>query len=607
MLSELRINLEFLLTDWLKIDELLQRPHFADHSWESITDLLRAAERIAADKFEPYNRLIDTEVPRLDGERVILPKATHDAWDSLVEFGVIPASQDYENGGMQLPRIAEFAVNTLFAASAVAMCPDALTESNASLLVAYGTDMQKKIFATNEFEGRWTGTMALSEPQAGSSLADITTKALPDGGDFERDPFGPRYRLTGNKMWISAAEHELTENIIHLVLAKTPNPDGTTDPSTRGISLFIVPKVLVDLDGKLTEHNDVALIGLNHKIGFHGIPNTSLSFGDGSYQPLGKSGAVGYLVGQAGQGLRQMFHMMNTSRIRVGLGAAALGYAGYAASLDYARTRTQGRPMTLEGKDASKPQVPIIEHADVKRMLLVQKAYSEGSIALCLYCARLLDEQKTGGADEVRNASVLLDTLTPIVKSWPSEWCLEANNLAIQVLGGVGYTPDFPVEQFWRDNRLNMIHEGTHGIQALDLLGRKVVMHDGEGLTLLEEEIAGTIERARERSELANYCDQLNVAVQKVREATAGAWSTGNREEALANATPYMQGFGHVVLAWIWLDIVAAIMPTNSPIAEGKRAAMRYFFAYELPKIDAWLGVARDRVPVCTEMQDSWF
>ena len=302
-----------------------------------------------------------------------------------------------------------------------------------------------------------------------------------------------------------------------------------------------------------------------------------------------------------------MFHMMNAARIRVGLGAAALGYAGYAASLDYARTRTQGRPMTPEGRDPSKPQVPIIEHADVKRMLLVQKAYSEGAIALCLYCARLLDEQKTGGDGAVRKASILLDTLTPIVKSWPSEWCLEANNLAIQVLGGVGYTPDFPVEQFWRDNRLNMIHEGTHGIQALDLLGRKVVMHEGEGLRLLEEEIAGTIERARKHSEFATYCDQLSAAVQKVREATAGAWSTGDREEALANATPYMQGFGHVVLAWIWLDIVTAMTPTDHPIAEGKRAAMKYFFAYELPKIDAWLDVARDRVRICTDMQDSWF
>jgi butyryl-CoA dehydrogenase len=408
-------------------------------------------------------------------------------------------------------------------------------------------------------------------------------------------------------MWISGGEHDLTENIVHLVLAKTPNPDGTFDLGTRGISLFIVPKFLVDLEGKLNERNDVALIGLNHKIGHRGLPNASLSFGGGSHQTQGKSGAVGYLVGSAGQGLRQMFYMMNTYRIRVGMGAAALGYAGYAASLAYARARNQGRPLTIQGKDATQAQVPIIEHADVKRMLLAQKSYSEGAIALSLYCARLLDEQETGEANEVQRASVLLDTLTPIVKSWPSEWCLEANNLAIQVHGGVGYTPEFPVERFWRDNRLNMIHEGTHGIQALDLLGRKVVINGGEGFALLEDAITGTITRARGKSGLGTFADSLLIAVQKVREATKGAWSTDNPADALSNATPYMQGFGHVIVAWMWLDIVTATWTINSPMAEGKRAAMKYFFAYELPKIDAWLGVARDRVPVCAEMQDGWF
>ncbi len=607
VLSELRLNLEFLLTDWLKIDELFERPRYADHSWESIADLLATAERIAADKFEPYNRLIDAEVPVFDGERVILPEATYAAWESIVAFGIIQAAQDFENGGAQLPRVAEFAVNTLFSASAPSIGPSGLTAANASLLVAYGTEVQRRLFAIREFEGRWAGTMCLSEPQAGSSLSDIATKALPDGDDFNSDPMGPRYRLTGSKMWISGGDHELTENIIHLVLAKTPNPDGTIDPSTRGISLFIVPKVLVDLDGALTERNDVSLIGLNHKIGYRGLPNASLSFGSGSFLPMGSSGAIGYLVGETGQGLRQMFHMMNAYRIRVGTAAAAIGYAGYAASLDYARVRIQGRSRSPKGAKVVAPPVPIIEHADVKRMLLAQKAYCEGAMALSLYCARLLDEQKTGGAEAARKASILLDTLTPIVKSWPSEWCLEANNLAIQVHGGVGYTPDFPVEHFWRDNRLNMIHEGTHGIQALDLLGRKVVIDDGVGLTVLISQIGATVERARTYPELSKYADQLLAAVEKIREATTGAWSTGVVDEALANATPYMQGFGHVVIAWMWLDIATTTQTSDKPIADGKRAAMRYFFAYELPKVDAWLAVARDRVLVCAEMQDRWF
>ncbi len=607
MLNELRTNLEFFLKDWLGIDELFTRSRYEAHSWESISDILLAAQRIAADKYEPYAHLIDVEEPRTEDGLVVQPKAAQDAWDSTANFGIISAAQDYEVGGMQLPRIAEFAVNMLFAASATGMGPGGLTSANASLLMVHGTELQKNVFAANELEGRWAGTMCLSESQAGSSLSDITTRAKPDGDDFESEPLGPRYRLHGNKMWISGGEHDLTENIVHLVLAKTPNGDGTFDIGTKGISLFIVPKFLCDLDGGLLEHNDVALIGLNHKIGHRGLPNASLSFGGGSYQPLGASGAVGYLVGESGEGLRQMFYMMNTYRIKVGMGAAALGYAGFSASLAYARTRDQGRPLTTRGKDTAQAQVPIIEHADIKRMLLAQKSYSEGAIALSLFCARLLDEQQTAEASEAQRASILLDTLTPIVKSWPSEWCLEANNLAIQVHGGVGYTPEFPVERFWRDNRLNMIHEGTHGIQALDLLGRKVTIHEGEGLTLLEDGISKTVARARQYPELEPFAECLLAAMTKVRAATEGAWSTDEPREALANATPYMQGFGHVVVAWMWLDVTTATWTLTGPFVEGKRAAMKYFFAYELPKIDAWLGVAGRRELVCAEMHDDWF
>ena len=607
MLSELLANLEFLLYDWLDIDVLLHRPRFADHSHESISDILNAAQRIASDKFEPFNRLIDSEPPRFEGGRVILPQATHDAWASLVDFGIMLASQDYEYGGMQLPNTAEFAVMALFAAASISISPDGLTAANASLLIRHGSEAQKRIFAINELEGKWTGTMCLSEPQAGSSLSDISTKALADGGDFMNDPLGPRYRLTGTKMWISGGEHELTENIVHLVLAKTPNPDGTMDLGTKAISLFIVPKFLVNEEGQPGEHNDVALIGLNHKLGYRGLPNTSLAFGEGSYEPLGSSGAVGYLVGKPGEGLRQMFHMMNAYRVKVGVGAAALGYAGYAASLDYSRTRAQGRSLLPDGKDVTSPPVMIIEHADIKRMLLAQKSYSEGAIALSLRCARLLDEQKTGDPDAAHRASLLLETLTPIAKSWPSEWCLEANSLAIQVLGGAGYTQDFPVEQFWRDNRLNMIHEGTHGIQALDLLGRKVILDEGEGLKLVEEVVGETIVLARRNVSLVTYAEQLQRAITKVRVATEGAWATNRPDQALANATPYMQGFGHVILAWTWLDVAARTWSVESDLAEGKRSAMRYFFAYELPKIDAWLEVARKREMVCAETRSEWF
>ena len=372
--------------------------------------------------------------------------------------------------------------------------------------LVHGTDKQKEVFANNEFSGRWAGTMCLSEPQAGSSLSDITTRATPDigstfGDDWQNDALGPRYRLKGNKMWISSGDHELTENIIHLVLAKIPDASGKLVAGTRGISLFIVPKKMVNDQAQLTgERNDVALAGLNHKLGWRGTTNTLLNFGEGKFTPGGQAGAVGYLVGKPGEGLRCMFHMMNKARIGVGTAATMLGLAGYYASLDYAKNRPQGRVLGASGKDASQPQVRIIEHADVKRMLLAQKSYCEGALALELYCARMVDEEMTGDAASAEEARLILEVLMPIAKSWPSEWCLEANSLAIQIHGGYGYTRDFPVEQYWRDNRLNMIHEGTHGIQAADLLGRKVIMEGGKAWQLLKQKMAATSNRAAQFS-----------------------------------------------------------------------------------------------------------
>jgi len=604
----LRATIDFLLNGWLRVDALLDRPRFADHSRETFAQVMDTCERIAREKYAPFNRLVDTEEPRFDGEKVILPQATHDAWKAYGESGMLSAAQDYDIGGMQLPYTVEAAANAFFAKASVSIGGGLLTVGNANLLMAHGTEAQRRVFALNEFSGRWSGTMCLSEPQAGSSLSDVATRALPDGDDFEADPLGPRFRLAGNKMWISAGEHELTENIIHLVLAKIPGPDGKPIPGTKGISLFIVPKKLVDADGRLTgERNDVALAGLNHKCGWRGTTNTLLNFGEGRFRPGDRAGAIGYLVGQPGEGLRCMFHMMNEARIAVGMAATMLGYAGYEASLAYARQRPQGRPMTAAGKDAASPQVPIIEHADVKRMLLAQKAYSEGALALALYCARLVDEQHTGSPEASAEAALLLEVLTPIAKSFPSQWCLEANSLAIQVHGGYGYTRDFPVEQYWRDNRLNMIHEGTHGIQALDLLGRKVVMQGGAGLKLLATRVNETIARAGHADGLAEHATQLGAALQRLGAATKAAWATGVPEEALANATPYLQAFGHVVIAWIWLDVALTARDAEPARREGSRAACRYFFAYELPLVEAWLSVVSTREPVCRDMHDDWF
>ena len=588
--AKLLPTLEFLLEDWLGLSTLLERDRFADHSLDSVRDLMRAASTVAAEKYEPANRVIDDHEPTFDGTDVHLPKETLAAWEAFVALGVLPASHDAEHGGWQLPRTVDFATKIVFGASAIGISPATLTDANASLLLAHGTPAQQEVFAHRELSGRWTGTMCLSESQAGSSLSDVLTRAVPDGPDHDSDPLGPRYRVTGNKMWISGGEHDLAENIVHLVLAKVPGPDGTVDPSTKGISLFIVPKHVVDASGRIVERNDVSLIGLNHKLGYRGVPNTALAFGDGSHQPGGAKGALGYLVGQPGDGLRQMFHMMNAARVEIGLGAAALGYAGYEYSLRYARERLQGRPMRRGGKDATQPQVPIVEHADVKRMLLAQKAYAEGGLALGLHAARLLDDQRTGDDQQVADAGLLLEILTPIVKSWPSEWCLEGNSLAIQVLGGAGYTRDHPVEQYWRDNRLNLIHEGTHGIQAHDLLGRKVRMADGAALALLGDRITATADAARGAG-LGDRADQLTDAWSRVVDAARRVWSTGDPWDALPNATAYLQAFGHVVLAWTWLDLGVAAAGSDHAEAPGKTAAMEYFFRYELPRVDAWLAV----------------
>jgi butyryl-CoA dehydrogenase len=610
----LRPTIDFLLYDWLKVEQLHERARYAEHSRETFDAVLETCERIAREKYAPFNRTVDTEEPRMVGDKVILPQATHDAHEAYAASGMLSAAQDYEIGGMQLPFSVESAANAFFACASVSIGGGLLTVGNANLLMAHGSALQKKVFALNEFSGRWAGTMCLSEPQAGSSLSDVATRAVPDGDDFETDPLGARYRLKGNKMWISTGEHDLTENIVHLVLAKIPGADGKTIPGTKGISLFIVPKQLVTPEGQLTgERNDVALAGLNHKCGWRGTVNTLLNFGEGKYKLRGAgldgqgSGAIGYLVGRPGEGLRCMFHMMNEARIGVGLAATMLGLAGYYASLDYARNRPQGRPMGPAGKDASQPPVRIIEHADIKRMLLAQKAYGEGALALGLYCARLVDEQHTGTPEQANEARLLLEVLTPIVKSWPSEWCLEANSLAIQIHGGYGYTRDFPVEQYWRDNRLNMIHEGTHGIQAMDLLGRKVLMEQGQGLKLLAVRMQATATQARACGpELSRHADALMSALQQVGQTTQAAWQTGQPVDALANAVPYMQAFGHTVLAWMWLDVAMASQGATSA-DQGRRAACQFFYHYELPKIGAWLQVVANRDRTCADVPEDAF
>ncbi|CAJ0709427.1 MULTISPECIES: acyl-CoA dehydrogenase [Ralstonia] len=615
-----RRDLSFLLYEWLNVESLTSIPRYADHSRETFDAALDTCERIATDLFAPHNKKNDQEEPHFDGTKVHIIPEVKAALDAFNKAGLMAAGQDFERGGMQLPTVVEKAGFGFFKAANVGTSSyPFLTIGNANLLLAHGTPAQIETFVQPEMEGRFYGTMCLSEPQAGSSLSDIVTRAEYEG----ESPLGAQYRLTGNKMWISAGEHELSENIVHLVLAKIPGPDGKLIPGVKGISLFIVPKFLVNADGSLGERNDVVLAGLNHKMGYRGTTNCLLNFGEGTqFRPKGadgqpRPGAIGYLVGEPHKGLACMFHMMNEARIGVGMGATMLGYTGYLHAVDYARNRPQGRPVGPSGKDAASPQIRIVDHADVRRMLLAQKAYVEGALGLNLYCAKLVDEER-GETDAAKRAKLglLLDILTPIAKSWPSQWCLEANSLAIQVHGGYGYTREYNVEQFYRDNRLNPIHEGTHGIQGLDLLGRKVVMQDGAAFAALGERVQATVGRALETDDetLVGYGRALGMATQKLAKVTQTLWAAGDPRVTLANASVYLEAFGHVVVAWIWLEqalAAAKALPNaqgeDADFYRGKLQAARYFFQWELPKIDPQIVLLGSLDTTTLDMQDAWF
>jgi alkylation response protein AidB-like acyl-CoA dehydrogenase len=591
-----RRDLDFLLYEWLRVDELTKRQRFAEHSRETFDGVLDLSEELAERYFAPHNKKSDANEPTFDGTSVTVIGEVKAAIDAFAHADLIGASMDEAIGGAQLPAcVAQAGFAYVSAANVSTSGYLMLTIANANLISKFGDDEQIERFVKPMLAGRFTGTMALSETQAGSSLADILTRAEPrDDGT---------YRLFGSKMWISGAEHELTENIVNLVLAKIPGaPAGT-----KGISLFIVPKYLVEADGSIGDRNDVTLAGLNHKMGQRGISNTVLNFGEGGHTPGGEAGAVGYLVGEPHRGLIYMFHMMNEARLAVGMGAVSLGYTGYLKSVEYARERPQGR--LASAKDPSTPQVPIVEHADVKRMLLAQKAYVEGGLALGLYCTRLIDLQRCPeSAEEAEGVTLLLDILVPVAKSWPSQWCLEANSLAIQVHGGYGYTREYDVEQHYRDNRLNPIHEGTHGIQSLDLLGRKVTQHGGASLAELGKAVTATLEQANAAgAEATELAAQLKSSWQRLLEVTGSMFASGDTEATFANSVIYLEAFGHVVMAWIWLEQFVVADGQSGDFYDGKRQAARYFFRYELPKTAPQFDLLEGLDRTTLDMRDAWF
>lgn len=563
----------FQLFDWLEVGTSDDR--------ETLSAILETAQRLAVDSFLPHYRESDLVEPRLEVEGVRILPAIHRALESYAEMGLFGASFPEALGGLGLPFAASLAIYGNFAAANVATAAyPMLTTANARLITTFGTAAQVDRFARPQIEGRWFGTMCLSEPQAGSSLGDIRTRATAEG----QDELGTRYRLVGNKMWISGGDQDASENIIHLVLAKVSQGDGSLPEGSKGISLFIVPKYLPD--GTL---NDVVVAGLNHKMGFRGTSNCLLNFGE-------EEGAVGWIVGQEGHGLAQMFMMMNEARISVGMGAAALAYRGYRQSLRYARERTQGRAI---GAKSGMP-LPIIAHPDVRRMMLQQKAYAEGALALCLYCAALVDRK-----DE--ESESLLALLTPVAKTWPSEFGLAANDLAIQVHGGYGYTRDFDVEQLWRDNRLNPIHEGTTGIQGIDLLGRKLLQSDGKALALLCKRVAETSAQASVIPEWASMASSLLDFWNIVQETVSGLQLRGGAR-AFDDATLFLRSFGHGVVAWLWLDLaLKGQAASDHSLRDGLTFACRFFFQSEVPQARTWLSIVSEHSDLPCRMSEEAF
>ncbi len=581
-----RQTLEFLLFDWLKADQYLHHGAKQMHNRASLSALLDRAANLAGDKLASCYRQADEHEPVLENGTVRMTPEIRNALHAMRDQGFFGLTQPFEEGGLGLPVLIERACFALFAAAnpAVAAYPQ-ISLACARTIQSWGTPAQITQYAAPVFKGKMFGTMCLAEQQAGSSLGDIETRAIPDGP--------AAYRLFGHKMWVAGGTHTMAENIVHLVLARVPDSHGSLIPGVRGLSLFLVPALIRQANGEAIAQNDISVTGINRTMGYRGLINCSLSFGEGTHRPGGKAGAIGWLIGPLHRGLAPLLQLMNEARAGTGLFAAAIASAGYQLSLRYARERRQGRAWTE--KSAEAPQIPIIRHDDVRRMLLRQKCYSEGALALSLYCARLSDEESTApDADLRRHATLLRELLTPVAKCWSAQWGLQANHLAIQVFGGVGYTKQCAAEQLFRDNRLNAIQQGTHGVQALELLGKKLRLEDGTALELLGETMHKTLLKAGQHTVLAAHGKHLARAMHLLARVTRQLLTDTQQERAMAQASPYLEAFGHVVVAWIWLDVVLYCEHvggnTEPHFFAGKMAALDYFYLWELPSAELMLN-----------------
>ena len=588
-------NVEFLLFELFDAEALCGLPHFADHSRETFELYLASAKKLAREVLFPAYRPFDEAPPVLEQGRVKVHPLLSEVLPRMIELGIIAATRPVEVGGQQLPVLVACMANAyLMAANAGAYGFIGLTSGAGRLIESFGSEALKREYMDPMYEGRWTGTMALTEPQAGSSLSDVQTHATPTDDGY--------YLIRGSKIFISGGDQDVTENIVHLLLARI---DGAP-PGIKGVSLFAVPRLR--REGEELVPNDVAVTGVIHKIGWRGLPSLALDYGE-------NGDCRGWLVGEPHQGIRYMFQMMNEARLMVGVNGAATSSAAYHEALAYAADRPQGR--RLGEKDPTQPQVPIIEHADVRRMLLRQKAIVEGGLSLLAECARLSDlsEHTTDDAERKR-AGLLLDLLTPIAKTFPAERGFEANALAVQIHGGYGYSSEYLPESWLRDQKLNSIHEGTTGIQSLDLLGRKVMGHGGQSLFALRDELVATVADARAAGVDDEWCGRLEgalAALGSVTEHLGGLGMQGDVAGMLLHSADYMDLFSTVVIGWQWLKQAAVAKPgldagrATPAFYEGKLCAAQYWINTELPRAGYLAALCRSGEDSYARIKPEWF
>lgn len=566
-------NLRYLLFDVFNGLELTKLDYYKDHNRDTFEMTLDAAKQIGDSLLYPIYEEMDHKKPKYEDGTIKVHPKIREIMETFGEGGWINAPKEFEKGGQQMPYVLfNLAALVFHAANTAAAAFPYLTAGSANLIDTFGNEDLKNTYLANMWAGKWQGTMALTEPQAGSSLSDITSTATPTDGGY--------YKIKGQKIFISGGDSDAVDNVVHLYLARI---DGAP-AGVKGISLFVVPKYRVE-NGELV-FNNVTTAGAYGKMGIKGAPIAHIMAGEAGE-------CRGWLVGEPNKGLNYMFRMMNEARIGVGQISTGLASAAYYASLQYANERPQGRP--ISNKDVNLPQTLIINHADVKRMLLLQKAVTEGSEALIAICSLWADIAERGTGEEAANAHLLLELLTPICKSYPAEMGIVSVSTGLQVLGGAGFCEDFPLQQHYRDSRINPIYEGTTGIQAMDLLGRKVPMKGGQAIMAFNAEINKTVEEAKAIDKLKPFAEKLEKTQEKLGMVTMHLLNFAQTEDPevfLRDATLYLEYFGHFTIAWLWLKqaivsakaLEAGLQGDEKNFHQSKLHTLRYFFEYELPK-----------------------